>query len=385
MAASMTSRERLLAAIAHKEADRVPIAPRIWAYLTEYYGDYGVEYEMRAADEFGYDLMLPALQAVPSFASPALTYRSLPVDVKVTQQVDEADGAVTVLRRFDTPHGPLTDVIFMPPSGREYGINVTPVQREYMIKDAADLDRLAALLPRPRPSIIARYHELNRLVGERGIVEMTMNPPLDYTLGDLRGTTQLMIDYYEDRPFFDRMFAFFQDYAMQALKDVLEAGVRYIFGTWFYGSLSAGWGIKIFHEVFTPLMRQQADLVHSYGGVYHVYDDGKMMESLPEYVGAGADVVETLTPPPVGDVDLAEAKRLYGARTCLKGHIDLLYVLKEGTPAIVEEAVRQAMAIAAPGGGFILGSSDSIRDGTPLANLRAYFAAAHKYGVYGKT
>ena len=68
--------------------------------------------------------------------------------------------------------------------------------------------------------------------------------------------------------------------------------------------------------------------MHSYDGIYHIYDAGKMMRTLGDYVDAGADVVETLTPPPVGDVDLAEAKRLYGDRTCLKGYVDLLYVLQ---------------------------------------------------------
>ena len=38
MSVSMTSRERLLAAIRHEEPDRVPKAPRIHAYLLEYYG-----------------------------------------------------------------------------------------------------------------------------------------------------------------------------------------------------------------------------------------------------------------------------------------------------------------------------------------------------------
>ena len=62
-----------------------------------------------------------------------------------------------------------------------------------------------------------------------------------------------------------------------------------------------------------------------------IYDDGKMMRTLDDYVAAGTDIVETLTPPPVGDVDLAAAKRLYGARTCLKGYVDLLYVIKGGS------------------------------------------------------
>jgi uroporphyrinogen decarboxylase len=84
----------------------------------------------------------------------------------------------------------------------------------------------------------------------------------------------------------------------------------------------------------------------------------------------------------VGDVDLAETKRLYGDRTCLKGYVDLLYVLKMGTVEDVERTVRGAIQVAAPGGGFILGTSDSIREGTPAENVRAYFETAHKYGHY---
>lgn len=382
MTVAMTGRQRLLAAIHHQEPDRVPVSPRIWAYLIPYYGGSSWEFDLRAADEFGYDVCLPTGMPSPEFISPALTYRHLPPEVKASQQIEERDGTVNVRRRFDTPAGPLSDAIFLPPPGREYGVQASPLRHEYMIKEPADLDRLSYVLPDPAKPRLAQYREMARITGERGIVEMTINAPLDYTLGELRGLSQLMVDYYEDRPFFDRMFAYFQDYALRLLKAVLEGGVPYIFGTWFYASLSAGWGPRIFHEVFAPLIKQHADLVHSYGGIYHIYDDGKMMETLADYVAAGADVIETLTPPPVGDVDLAEAKRLYGQRTCLKGYIDLLYVIKEGMPALIEETVRRAIEVAAPGGGFILGTSDSVRDGTPHENVLAYFAAAHKYGSY---
>jgi uroporphyrinogen decarboxylase len=97
---------------------------------------------------------------------------------------------------------------------------------------------------------------------------------------------------------------------------------------------------------------------------------------------AQVDVFETCCPPPVGDFDLAAAKRDIGDSVCLKGWTDLLYVVKRGTPELVERTVREGIETAAPGGGFILGSSDSFRDGTPLENIEAYFAAAHKYGVY---
>jgi uroporphyrinogen decarboxylase len=111
------------------------------------------------------------------------------------------------------------------------------------------------------------------------------------------------------------------------------------------------------------------------------YDDGKCMPLLELLADCGIDVLQTLTPPPVGDVDLAEAKRRIGAKVCLMGFVDLIYVLQRGTPDLVERTVRDAITIAAPGGGFILGTSDSIRDGTPIENVRAYFRTAREYGA----
>ena len=86
--------------------------------------------------------------------------------------------------------------------------------------------------------------------------------------------------------------------------------------------------------------------------------------------------------PPAGDVDLKTVKARIGDRVCLKGNIDLLYVLKEGSSSQVEAAVRQAIQAAGPGGGYILATSDAVRDGTPVENVRAFCAAGRKYGNY---
>jgi hypothetical protein len=382
MNTSMTGRERLFSAIRHQEPDRVPVAPRIWAYLIPYYGEGGWLQVLRAAREFGFDFCEPLACPVHNFMEAIFSQGSLPPEVRLKQEVEEEAGAVTVHRHFETPVGPLSDETWIPPHGREYGIGPNPVKREHLLKDADDLARIGYLLTPPEAMVFTEYHKVDEIVGDAGFPELTINPPIDHFLGDARGLEQLMMDYYLDRPLFDAMIAFFEQYAFQVLERALEQGVRFIFDTWYYSSLSAGWSPAIFHECFTPLIRQHAELVHKYDGIYHVYDDGKLMGTLGEYVNAGADVVETLTPPPVGDVDLAEAKRLYGDKTCLKGYIDLLYVLKLGTPELIDQTVRDAIEIAAPGGGFILGTSDSIRDGTPEANVRAYFSAARRYGSY---
>ncbi|MDQ1316643.1 MAG: hypothetical protein QG588_291 [Candidatus Poribacteria bacterium] len=61
-------------------------------------------------------------------------------------------------------------------------------------------------------------------------------------------------------------------------------------------------------------------------------------------------------------------------------YIDLLYVVKNGTPDSIEKAVLDAIEIGKHDGGFILGSSDSFRDGIPVENVCAYFDAARRYG-----
>ncbi len=53
-----------------------------------------------------------------------------------------------------------------------------------------------------------------------------------------------------------------------------------------------------------------------------------------------------------------------------------------GTPEKIREEVANAIKIGAPGGGFILGISDSIRDGIPLENVKAYFSAGREFGKY---
>jgi uroporphyrinogen-III decarboxylase len=189
-----------------------------------------------------------------------------------------------------------------------------------------------------------------------------------------------MVDYYDDRAFFDRMMTIWFDKMMAETQAVLERGAKIIFGSWYYTSLSVGWSPAIFREVFLPMIKAHAALIHSYGAMYDYYDDGKCMGIVDMIQEAGVDVFETLTPPPVGDVDLAEVKRRIGDRVCLKGYGDLLYVIKMGAPQDVEDMVKRAMEIAAPGGGFIFGTSDSIREGTPRENVRVYFEAARKYG-----
>jgi len=65
----------------------------------------------------------------------------------------------------------------------------------------------------------------------------------------------------------------------------------------------------------------------------------------------------------------------------LVGNLDVSYLLVRGTREEVEEAVKQSVKAAAPGGGYILSPSHSHTAVDP-ARLEWMIEAAHRYGKY---
>jgi len=103
---------------------------------------------------------------------------------------------------------------------------------------------------------------------------------------------------------------------------------------------------------------------------------GRISDRLELLAETGTDGIDTLDPPPLGDVDLADAKRRIGSRLFIKGNMDPINVLLHGTPAQVFKTARHCISVGAPAGGYILSSACSIPPHTPAENVAMMFAAA---------
>jgi len=77
------------------------------------------------------------------------------------------------------------------------------------------------------------------------------------------------------------------------------------------------------------------------------------------------------------------AKRIYGDSFCIVCGVDQNRTMRQGTPAQVDNEVKEAINGAAEGGGFILGCGCTIKQDTPLANINVLARAVMKYGGYG--
>ena len=376
--AEMTGRERIMTTLAHEEPDRVPISPRVGAWMTAQYGDSSLEKTLEVLPDM--DFMWILGESTPNYVITYPEHYDLP-EVTVEQSRRQEGDCQIVQRAFHTPAGDISDITRVPPSGREYGVSPNPVKIEHLVKTRDDLAALQYLLGPVRTNH-DHVHATGERIGDRGVTMVCVRSALDHNAGDARGMENLMVDYYVDRALFDEIMDIFHRRSLEKVQAALEGGVEFIFGSWYYNSLSSGWSPAIFREVFIPQIREHVELTHSYGAWYDYYDDGKLAASIAMIAETGIDVLESCTPPPVGDFDLAEAKRTIGDTVTLKGYVDLLYVIKHGTPELVESTVREAMEIAKPGGGFIIGTSDSFREGTPPENLQAYWRACKQYGRY---
>jgi len=106
---------------------------------------------------------------------------------------------------------------------------------------------------------------------------------------------------------------------------------------------------------------------------------GDRLELMEE---TGTNGIDTLDPPPLGTVDLADAKRRLGSRLFIKGNMDPVNTLLLGTPGVCYEDALHRLAVAKPGGGYVLSTACSVPPHTPPENILQLARAVEEKGWY---
>ncbi len=109
---------------------------------------------------------------------------------------------------------------------------------------------------------------------------------------------------------------------------------------------------------------------------------GSIGDRLDLMMATGTNGIDTLDPPPLGTVDLEEAKRILTGRVFIKGNIDPVNTLLNCDETGVEKDVAWRINTGKAGGGFILSSACSIAPYTPQKNIRLLSILAEKFGKY---
>jgi uroporphyrinogen decarboxylase len=109
---------------------------------------------------------------------------------------------------------------------------------------------------------------------------------------------------------------------------------------------------------------------------------GAIGDRLDLMAETGTNGIDTLDPPPLGTVDLAEAKRRTTGRLFIKGNVDPVNTVLLGTPQETLAAARERIEIAGPGGGYVLSTACSVAPAAPPENVAQLRVAAERWGYY---
>lgn len=245
-------------------------------------------------------------------------------------------------------------------------------------------DDLAAYAP-PDPDDDARLASLRsavaRFKGERAIVFLT-HDAFEFSHYLLGGMDRLLMDYIERPAFVHDLAEVVMAYKLRVMAKAIALGADAIVsGDDYAAGKAPAMSPTHFREYILPYLRRSVEVAHGAGVPFIKHTDGNIWPLLDMMVDeAGIDAIDPLEP--LAGMDIGRVKAAYGDRIAVMGNVDCTELLCHGTAHDVEEAVKETIAKAAPGGGFVLASSNSIHPAVKPENYRAMVDAGRRWGRY---
>jgi uroporphyrinogen decarboxylase len=337
----MTSEERVLRALRREEPDRVPhfewlVDRKVRAALCQ---------DCKSYNDFAVRMGHDAVLADPDFRKePAGPGRWLSEWGYVSQ---------------DTPE--------------EHGIEV-----ESPIQTLDDFDRYVP----PDPHAAGRYATIEQTLldypGKAVIVHLNDVFSLPrYWMG----MENLLIAIAADPELVTALVDLSVDINLQMANEVAARGVKIVYtGDDYAGNLGPLMSPRHFRKLFYPGLCRVMSGYKELGLYVIKHTDGKLWPIIDMIVDSGIDCLDPIDPQ--AGMDLTEVKAQYGHRIALKGNVDCAQLMTFGTPDEVAEATLEALRKGAPGGGFILSSSNSIHSAVKPENYQAMLHTWQQYRQY---
>jgi hypothetical protein len=152
--------------------------------------------------------------------------------------------------------------------------------------------------------------------------------------------------------------------------------VIYVSGTDFGTQERAFIAPAMYRALYKPFHKRLNDWIHQHTTWKVFYHScGSIVDLLDDLVEAGVDIINPIQTSARG-MDPAFLKQKYGGRLVFwGGGVDTQHTLPFGTPEEVYQEVRDRLRIFGPGAGFVFTPVHCIQENVPVENLLAMFEA----------
>ncbi len=135
--------------------------------------------------------------------------------------------------------------------------------------------------------------------------------------------------------------------------------------------------VKMFRELIMPHYKRGLDWVHAKTKMkVFLHSDGAIMPLIPSIIEMGVDILNPVQTSATG-MDAQALKADFGDQLVFwGGSLDCQKTLPFGTPAEVSREVGDHVRVFSPGGGYVFAPVHNIQAGVPAENVVAMFDAA---------
>ncbi len=383
---TMTPRQRLLEALAHREPDRVPID--LGGNQT---GIHRLAYQA-LLQRLGLDEPVEIMDPVQQLARPSETVlQRFRVDTRYIAAGPAGDwkgGVVQVYRDGRLWHD-LVD---------EFGVRWSMPDDQGLYMDithhplaGATRDEVRAY-PFPRGDDPGRFAHLRQQAQD-----LRRNTPYAVVSGIsgvvyetcwyLRGLQQWFIDMLEQpelcETLLDRVLGFWLDWFRAFLDEVGDLVDVIMIGDDLAGQKGPLFRPDFYRRVVKPRQKRLVQYIRSRTQAkiwYHTC--GACYGFIPELLDNGIDILNPVQISAEG-MEPARLKAQYGDRLVFwGGGIDAQHVLPCASPEEVREHVRRNLEVWKPGGGYVFNNVHNIQAAVPAENIVALYDAAYEFGFY---
>ncbi|MCI0495717.1 hypothetical protein L0Z72_12000 [candidate division KSB1 bacterium] len=217
------------------------------------------------------------------------------------------------------------------------------------------------------------YRDFRQRVGEDGVI--VLGHPHPSWLGYQISPSMIFYHWNDCRETYIRSMDTLFEASLFVMNIALEEGIDFMSDSSYGLEMTSP---RLFFEMDLPYIQKFAQWTHERNGLFWYHNCGYTRKLILDgtFNTLGANVIETIAPPPEGDNDLAESRKYIDPKICTKGNFNLTS-LREGTPDQIAEETRQ-MVDSVRGWTHIISTADAVLPGTPPENFIAYVRTARE-------
>ena len=372
----MTRRERVLAAVSHKQPDRIPIdigGTRDSSIVVEGYERLKKHFQVQSPDRLCDRMMrvvnvdekiLAGLDTDVRPIFPGASTRNPSVELSPNSYRDTWG-----VERTQPEGGFYYDQYRYPLSGP---ITISDIRR-YPWPDPEDPGYVQGL--REQLEWIRKNTDCAAI--------LTLPAPFIHTSQYLRGYEDWFCDFADDPSLIESLFDAILEINLHVAKRELEAVGKEVDLVICADDLGTQNGLQISYDAYKkyikPRHRKYFDLIHSLTPAKVIFHScGSLVQVLPDLIDIGVDILNPVQTTATG-MNPKTLKKQYGKQLVFWGAVDTQHILPNGTVADVKRTVEYLIEHLGEGGGYVLAACHNLQPDVPMENILTMFKHAQEY------